>query len=65
MIMPSKLPAFHLRMDSDTRNKIRYIAEYEGNSANAEIVGLIHKRIAEFERDIEKINIDEIKKYLR
>ena len=63
--MPSKLPTFTIRAEQETIDKIRYIAEYEGNSGSVEIVNLIKKRIAEFERDIEKIDVNEIKKYLR
>ena len=53
--MPSKLPTFLIRTDQETIDKIRYIAEYEGNSGSVEIVKLVKRRIEEFERNVGEI----------
>jgi len=39
-----------IRFDKDTHDKLFYIAEYEGRSGRAQILYLIRKCIAEFER---------------
>jgi len=63
--MPSNLPTFTIRAEQEIIDKIRYIAEYEGNSGSTEIVNLIIKRIDEFEKNVEKIDVEEVKKHLR
>ena len=35
--MPSKLPHYALRIPTPTMDKLKYIAEYNGRSANKEI----------------------------
>ena len=35
--MPSKLPHYALRIPTEIMNKLKYIAEYNGRSANKEI----------------------------
>mgnify|MGYP001623003898 FL=1 len=47
-----KNPQYGLRIPKETMNKLKYIAEYNGRSANKEIEQLILRHI----RDWEKIN---------
>ncbi|MCL2546875.1 MAG: Arc family DNA-binding protein [Oscillospiraceae bacterium] len=49
--MPSKLPHYALRIPKQTMDKLKYIAEYHGRSANKEIEQLILKHIADFEEE--------------
>ena len=48
--MPSKLPHYALRIPSQTMDKLKYIAERNGRSANKEIEQLILQHIADFEQ---------------
>ena len=45
-----KNPQYGLRIPSSTMDKLKYIAEYNGRSANKEIEQLILWHIAEFEK---------------
>ncbi len=47
--MPSSLPHYALRIPTATMDKLKFIAEYNGRSANKEIEQLILKHISEFE----------------
>lgn len=47
--MPSKLPQYGLRIPKETMEKLKYIAEYNGRSANKEIEQLILKHIRDWE----------------
>lgn len=47
--MSSTLPRYTLRIPKEFLDKIRYIAEENGRSANREIELLIKSRIAEYE----------------
>ncbi len=49
--MDDKLLRYTLRLDRHLFAKFRYIAEYEGRSANREIEQMIKKRIEEFEKE--------------
>ena len=52
--MPSgryKNPQYGLRVPTPIMDKIKFIAEYNGRSANREIEQLMIKRIAEFEKE--------------
>lgn len=49
--MPSKLPHYALRIPVETMDKLKYIAEYNGRSANKEIEQLILAHIAQFEKE--------------
>ena len=49
---------YTLRIDAQLLRALRYIAEYEGRSANREIEVLIKRYIAEFEKKNGKIEID-------
>lgn len=48
--MSDDLLRYTLRMDRELFSKFRYIAEYQGRSANKEIEQYIKKRVAEFEQ---------------
>ncbi len=47
--MPSKLPQYGLRIPKETMEKLKYIAEYNGRSANKEIEQLILRHIRDWE----------------
>lgn len=57
--MESKLLRFTLRVDRHLFEKFRYVAEYEGRSANKEIEQFIKKHVAEFEKVHGKIELSE------
>ena len=44
-----------LRIDSELHYKLHYISQYEGRSANREVIYLIRKAIEEFEKEHGKI----------
>ena len=48
--MPSKLPHYALRIPSALMDKLKYIAQLHGRSANKEIEQLIIKHVEQFER---------------
>lgn len=48
--MEDKLLRYTLRLDRHLFAKFRYIAEYEGRSANKEIEQMIRKRVEYFEK---------------
>ena len=54
----NKQAKYTLRIDAQLLRALRYIAEYEGRSANREIEVLIQSYIAEFEKKNGKIEID-------
>lgn len=55
--MEDKLLRYTLRVDRAFFQKFRYIAEFEGRSANKEIEQYIKKRVAEFEAIHGKIEV--------
>lgn len=55
--MDDKNLRYTLRMDRILFVKFRYVAEYEGRSANKEIEQMLKKRVAEFEREYGKIEL--------
>ena len=60
--MSTSLPKYTLRINRVLLEKIKYIAESEGRSANKEIEQIIKKHIEDYEQrkgEI-KINIEEI-----
>lgn len=57
--MPSKLPHYALRIPKATMDKLKYIAEYNGRSANKEIEQLILKHIAQWEKENGNITFDD------
>ena len=46
-----------LRIDSELHYKLHYISQYEGQSANGEVIYLIRKAIEEFEKQYGKIEM--------
>ena len=48
-----------LRIDAELHYKLPYLARYEGRSANGEVLYLIRKAIAEFEKQNGSIVIPE------
>ncbi len=55
--MPSKLPHYALRIPSETMDKLKYIAEYNGRSANKEIEQLILAHIDTFQEQHGNIDL--------
>lgn len=55
--MDDKLVRYTLRVDRCLFKKFRYIAEFEGRSANKEIEQYLKKRVAEFEKENGQIEI--------
>lgn len=56
--MSSKLPHYALRIPSETMDKLKYIAEYNGRSANKEIEQLILAHIAAFQEQHGDIDLN-------
>ena len=56
--MASKYPMFGLRIPTELRDKLKYIADYNGRSMNKEIEQLIIRHVDEFEKSHGKINQD-------
>lgn len=57
--MPSKLPHYALRIPTATMDKLKYIAEYNGRSANKEIEQLILAHIATFQKEHGEISLSD------
>ena len=49
------MKAIAIRIDSDTLDKLHYVADYEGRSANSQVHILIRDCIEKFEREHGKI----------
>lgn len=58
--MASNLPRYTLRTQQVYLDKIRYIAEENGRSANKEIELMIKQRIKEYESENGKINLSDV-----
>ena len=58
--MPSNLPRYTLRMPKEYLQKIRYIAEENGRSANKEIELMVKQRIKEYEQKNGPIILDDL-----
>lgn len=58
--MASDLPRYTLRMSKEYLQKIRYIAEENGRSANKEIGLMVKQRIKEYEQENGPINLDDL-----
>ncbi len=43
-----------LRIDTETHDKLKDLAEYDGRSINGEVLYLIRQAIKEHEKDVEK-----------
>lgn len=57
--MASNLPRYTLRIPQEYLDKIRYIAEEEGRSANREIELMIKRRINDYEKERGEIKLPE------
>ncbi len=57
--MASNLPHYALRIPTETMDKLKYIAERRGRSANKEIEQLILKNIEEWEKEKGVITFDD------
>ena len=57
--MTDKLLRYTLRIDRELFRKFRYVAEYEGRSANKEIEQMMKKRVEQFEKTNGKITFQE------
>lgn len=57
--MPSKLPMFGLRVPTEMMNKLKYIADYNGRSANKEIEQLIIRHVNQFESEHGSITLND------
>ncbi len=55
--MDDKIVRCTIRLDRELFAKFRYVAEYEGRSANKAIVQMIKKHVQKFEKEVEKIPI--------
>lgn len=51
---------FGLRVNGDILAKFRYVCAYVGRSANSQIIQLMLKFIANYEKEHGEINLDEI-----
>ncbi len=60
--MEDKLLRYTLRLDRHLFAKFRYIAEYEGRSANREIEQMIRKRVEVFEKENGEIKLNNSEK---
>lgn len=58
--MPSELPRYTLRIPQILLDKIRYIAEENGRSANREIELMIKQRIKSYEAENGEISPSEL-----
>ena len=56
--MEDKLLRYTLRVDRKLFQKFRYVAEFEGRSANKEIEQFIKRHVAEFEKSHGEINTE-------
>ncbi|WP_225415878.1 Arc family DNA-binding protein [Limosilactobacillus reuteri] len=56
--LPSRKPFFSLRIPVELMDKLKYIADYNGRSANKEIEQLIIKHVNNFEKENGPININ-------
>lgn len=59
--MPSTMPRYTLRIPQILLDKIGYIAEENGRSANREIELLIKQRIKEYEKENGEISPSDLK----
>ena len=48
---------YPMRIDRNLLDKFGYIAEYEGRTKNRELEQMIKRRIAEFEKEVGKIEL--------
>lgn len=53
---------FGLRVDGTILAKFRYVCGYDGRSANSQLIQLMLKYIAEYEKEHGKIDLKEVSK---
>ncbi len=53
---------FGLRVDGDILAKFRYVCDYEGRSANSQLIQLMLKFIADYEQNHEKIDLEQLRR---
>ena len=58
IIMLTNIAKFTVRTYGEILKKFRYVADYNGRSANRELEVLMKKHIAEFEKEHGKITFD-------
>lgn len=51
---------FGLRIDDELLRKFRYVCDYDGRSANGQILYMIRQSVAAFEKEHGKIELDKI-----
>ncbi|MGJ0845932.1 Arc family DNA-binding protein [Tissierella praeacuta] len=56
--MSANLPRYTLRIPKELLDKIKYVAEFQGRSANKEIEQIIKKHVENFEKAHGEINIE-------
>ena len=56
--MPSYLPQYTLRIPEDTMNKLKYIAERSGRSANKEMEFALERYVEAFEERHGEVQIE-------
>lgn len=54
---------FGLRVDSDTLTKFRFASDYEGRSANTQLVILMREFIAKYEEKVGSITEADLENY--
>lgn len=52
---------FGLRVDAETLAKFRFVCEYAGRSANSQIIQLMRKFIADYEKKFGEVELSEDK----
>ena len=55
--MSGKIKRLSIRIDEDMLNKLHVVADYEGRSANSQILILIRNSIEEYEKKNGKIEL--------
>ena len=56
---------FGLRIDGEVLAKFRYVCAYVGRSANSQIIQLILKFIADYEKKHEEIPFEDLEQFKR
>lgn len=56
------IKSISIRIDEEMLNKLHYVADYEGRSANSEILILIRKAIKEYEKKYGEIQFNKREK---
>jgi len=54
---------FGLRIDGEVLAKFRYVCAYQGRSANSQIIQLILRFIADYEKKHEEIPLEDLEQF--